>query len=141
MRDGRSIRAEAAKKLGPTELPDETISRGHLVAKGPKNDGVDVIFTLGCGRIIDVYDGRLDEDIKIIDGWHERVAAHAADGYASMTGKPGCAVVTAGPGMAGGPFGARPGVRQYIINTGMSACRITCRVTPPIASSRRRRWP
>jgi acetolactate synthase-1/2/3 large subunit len=29
---------------------------------------------------------------------HEEVAAHAADGYARMTGKPGCAVVTAGPG-------------------------------------------
>jgi acetolactate synthase I/II/III large subunit len=29
---------------------------------------------------------------------HEHVAAHAADGYARITGRPGCAVVTAGPG-------------------------------------------
>ncbi len=29
---------------------------------------------------------------------HEQVAAHAADGYARVTGRPGCAVVTAGPG-------------------------------------------
>src|SRR5207244_11765679 len=33
-----------------------------------------------------------------VDGRHEQVAAHAADGYARMPGKPGCAVVTAGPG-------------------------------------------
>ncbi len=76
----------------------ETISGGHLVAKALKNEGVDVIFTLCGGHIIDIYDGCLDEGIKIIDVRHEQVAAHAADGYARMTGRPGCAVVTAGPG-------------------------------------------
>jgi acetolactate synthase-1/2/3 large subunit len=74
------------------------VSGGHLVAKALKNEGVDVIFTLCGGHIIDIYDGCLDEGIKIIDVRHEQVAAHAADGYARMTGKPGCAVVTAGPG-------------------------------------------
>jgi acetolactate synthase I/II/III large subunit len=34
----------------------------------------------------------------VVDVRHEQVAAHAADGYARLTGKPGCAVVTAGPG-------------------------------------------
>ncbi|MCH7889121.1 MAG: hypothetical protein IIA00_07565 [Proteobacteria bacterium] len=77
---------------------DEMISGGHLVAQALKNEGVDVIFTLCGGHIIDIYDGCLDEGIKIIDVRHEQVAAHAADGYARMTGKPGCAVVTAGPG-------------------------------------------
>jgi acetolactate synthase-1/2/3 large subunit len=76
----------------------EQISGGHLVAKALKNEGVEVIFTLCGGHIIDIYDGCLDEGIKIIDVRHEQVAAHAADGYARMTGKPGVAVVTAGPG-------------------------------------------
>jgi len=76
----------------------ESISGGHLVAKALKSEGIDVIFTLCGGHIIDIYDGCLDEGIKIIDVRHEQVAAHAADGYARMTGRPGCAVVTAGPG-------------------------------------------
>ncbi len=75
-----------------------TISGGHLVAKALKAEGVDVIFTLCGGHIIDIYDGCVDEGIDVIDVRHEQVAAHAADGYARITGKPGCAVVTAGPG-------------------------------------------
>ena len=90
--------AEAAKRLDTAERPDEKISGGRLVAKALKNEGVEVIFTLCGGHIIDIYDGCLDEGIDIIDVRHEQVAAHAADGYARMTGKPGCAVVTAGPG-------------------------------------------
>jgi acetolactate synthase-1/2/3 large subunit len=82
-----------------TERPtEETISGGHLVAKALKNEGIDVIFTLCGGHIIDIYDGCSDFGVKIIDVRHEQVAAHAADGYARVTGKPGCAVVTAGPG-------------------------------------------
>ena len=76
----------------------EKISGGHLVAKALKNEGIDAIFTLCGGHIIDIYDGCIDEGIKIIDVRHEQVAAHAADGYARMTGGMGCAVVTAGPG-------------------------------------------
>jgi acetolactate synthase-1/2/3 large subunit len=78
--------------------PEQKTSGGHLVAKALKAEGVDTIFTLCGGHIIDIYDGCIDEGIKIIDVRHEQVAAHAADGYARMTGKMGCAVVTAGPG-------------------------------------------
>ncbi len=76
----------------------ETISGGHLVAKALKAEGIDTIFTLCGGHIIDIYDGCVDEGIKVVDVRHEQVAAHAADGYARVTGRPGCAVVTAGPG-------------------------------------------
>jgi thiamine pyrophosphate-dependent acetolactate synthase large subunit-like protein len=74
------------------------ISGGHLVAKALKNEGVDTIFTLSGGHIIDIYDGCIDEGIRIIDVRHEQVAAHAADGYSRVTGRTGVAVVTAGPG-------------------------------------------
>jgi acetolactate synthase-1/2/3 large subunit len=80
------------------DQPVQTISGGHLVAKALKNEGIKVIFTLCGGHIIDIYDGCEDEGIKIIDVRHEQVAAHAADGYARVTGGSGCAVVTAGPG-------------------------------------------
>ena len=74
------------------------LSGGHLVAKALKTEGVDTIFTLCGGHIIDIYDGCVDEGIRIIDVRHEQVAAHAADGYARQTGKLGCVVTTAGPG-------------------------------------------
>ncbi len=89
---------EAAKETDAAAPAAETISGGHLVAKALKNEGVDTIFTLCGGHIIDIYDGCLDEDIRIIDVRHEQVAAHAADGYARQTGGLGCVVTTAGPG-------------------------------------------
>ena len=61
-------------------------SGGHLVAKALKSEGVDTIFTLCGGHIIDIYDGCVDEGIRVIDVRHEQVAAHAADGYARATG-------------------------------------------------------
>jgi acetolactate synthase-1/2/3 large subunit len=74
------------------------ISGGHLVARALRAEGVDTIFTLCGGHIIDIYDGCLDEGIKIVDVRHEQTAAHAADGYARQTGRLGCVVTTAGPG-------------------------------------------
>src|SRR6201998_4072563 len=74
------------------------ISGGHLVAQALKNEGVDATFPLCAGHIIDIYDGCIDEGIRIVDVRHEQVAAHAADGYARQTGKLGVVVTTAGPG-------------------------------------------
>ncbi|MCG5220943.1 thiamine pyrophosphate-binding protein [Streptosporangium soli] len=91
-------------KTAPESTPSltvrepEVISGGHLVAKALKAEGIEVIFTLCGGHIIDIYDGCVDEGIDVVDVRHEQVAAHAADGYARITGRPGCAVVTAGPG-------------------------------------------
>src|SRR5437660_4001217 len=75
-----------------------TVSGGHLVARALKAEGIEAIFTLCGGHIIDIYDGCTDAGIKIIDVRHEQSAAHAADAWTRLTGVPGCAVVTAGPG-------------------------------------------
>ncbi len=88
----------ASDTLARKDKSGALISGGHLVAKALKSEGVDTIFTLCGGHIIDIYDGCLDEGIRIIDVRHEQVAAHAADGYARQTGKLGCVVTTAGPG-------------------------------------------
>ena len=76
----------------------DVVSGGHLVARALRSEGVDTIFTLCGGHIIDIYDGCIDEGIKVVDVRHEQVAAHAADGYARQTGRLGCVVTTAGPG-------------------------------------------
>jgi acetolactate synthase-1/2/3 large subunit len=88
------------------------ISGGHLVAKALKSEGVDTIFTLCGGHIIDIYDGCVDEGIRIIDVRHEQVAAHAADGYARQTGKLGCVVTTAGPGFTNAMTGIATAFRS-----------------------------
>lgn len=74
------------------------VSGGHLVASALRNEGVDTIFTLCGGHVIDIYDGCIDHGIRVVDVRHEQVAAHAADGYARQTGRLGCVVTTAGPG-------------------------------------------
>ena len=68
------------------------------MAAALKNEGVDTVFTLCGGHIIDIYDGCIDHGIRVVDVRHEQVAAHAADGYARQTGRLGCVVTTAGPG-------------------------------------------
>ena len=88
----------ATDTLSKKDKTGGVISGGHLVARALKNEGVDTIFTLCGGHIIDIYDGCLDEGIRIVDVRHEQTAAHAADGYARQTGKLGCVVTTAGPG-------------------------------------------
>src|ERR1044072_7036389 len=86
--------ASQAKTPGNPEM----ISGGHLVAKALKAEGVDVIFTLCGGHIIDIYDGCVDAGIDVIEVRPEQVAAHAAHGSGRIHGQPACAVVTAGPG-------------------------------------------
>ncbi|MDQ3035425.1 MAG: thiamine pyrophosphate-binding protein [Myxococcota bacterium] len=72
---------------------------GRIVARALKNEGITHVFTLCGGHIQNIYDGCLDEGIRVIDTRHEQTAGHAADGYARVTGKPGVALVTAGPGV------------------------------------------
>ena len=72
---------------------------GRIVARAIKAEGVDHVFTLCGGHIQNIYDGCLDEGIRVVDVRHEQTAGHAADGWARVTGKPGVALVTAGPGV------------------------------------------
>ncbi|HET6614471.1 MAG TPA: thiamine pyrophosphate-binding protein [Dehalococcoidia bacterium] len=75
------------------------IDGGDLVARMLKREGIDTIFTLSGGHIQNIYDGCIDEGIRVIDTRHEQVAGHAAEGYSRLTRKCGVAVVTAGPGV------------------------------------------
>ena len=62
-------------------------------------EGVKVVFTLCGGHILPIYEGCLDQGIRIIDVRHEQTAAFAADAWARVTGDVGVAAVTAGPGV------------------------------------------
>jgi acetolactate synthase-1/2/3 large subunit len=72
---------------------------GRLVAHGLRRHGVTHLFTLCGGHIQAIYDGCLDEQIRVVDVRHEQTAGHAADAWARVTGRPGVCAVTAGPGV------------------------------------------
>jgi acetolactate synthase-1/2/3 large subunit len=111
-RNPESTTTTADDTLKQKSRDASVISGGHLVAKALKAEGVDTIFTLCGGHIIDIYDGCVDEGIRIIDVRHEQVAAHAADGYARQTGKLGCVVTTAGPGFTNAMTGVATAFRS-----------------------------
>ena len=72
---------------------------GELVAKVLKSHGVENIFTLPGGHVSPITVASNKLDIKIVDVRHEATAVFAADASARLTGVPGVAVVTAGPGL------------------------------------------
>jgi acetolactate synthase I/II/III large subunit len=79
---------------------------GKLVARVLKAAGVECVFTLSGGHVMGIYDGCLDEGIKVVDVRHEQAAVHAADAWARLNpGKVGVAILTAGPGVTDGVTG------------------------------------
>lgn len=90
------------------------IHGGRVVAKALKAEDVSFVFTLCGGHVMPIYDGCIDEGIGVIDVRHEQTAAHAADGWARVTGRPGVAIVTAGPGLTDAVTGVASAHRANI---------------------------
>jgi acetolactate synthase-1/2/3 large subunit len=74
------------------------LTGAQALIKSLEMQGVEVIFGLPGGAILPVYDPILDSSIRHILVRHEQGAGHAAEGYAHVTGRPGVAMVTSGPG-------------------------------------------
>jgi acetolactate synthase-1/2/3 large subunit len=75
------------------------VDGGTLVAKALKAEGVRYLFVLWGFHVAYIIDACEREGIRIIDTRHEQAAGHAAEGWARVTGQPGVAAVTAGPGV------------------------------------------
>lgn len=72
---------------------------GDWVAQVLKAQGVQFVFTLIGGHISPILTASKARGIRVIDTRHEVNAVFAADAVARLTGVPGVAVVTAGPGV------------------------------------------
>jgi acetolactate synthase-1/2/3 large subunit len=70
----------------------------EIIIKAFEHEGVDVVFGYPGGQILPFYDKLYDSPIRHILVRHEQGAAHAAEGYARATGKPGVCIATSGPG-------------------------------------------
>ena len=72
---------------------------GELIAQVLKKQGVRFLFTLCGGHISPILVGAKKQGIRVIDVRQEPTAVFAADAISRLTGIPGVAAVTAGPGV------------------------------------------
>ncbi len=75
------------------------IDGGEMLVRVLEREGVHEIFTLHGGHLDVILAAAARHGFQIFDTRHEQAAAHMADGWARTTGRPGVAIVTAGPGV------------------------------------------
>ncbi|MET1756274.1 biosynthetic-type acetolactate synthase large subunit [Novosphingobium sp. RD2P27] len=77
----------------------EERSGANILVESLVRQGVEFVFGYPGGAVLPIYDALFDDErIRHILVRHEAGAAHAAEGYARSTGKPGVVLVTSGPG-------------------------------------------
>jgi acetolactate synthase I/II/III large subunit len=75
------------------------VAPGHAAIEVLKANGVEVVFGLNGDHVLRLYDGLADlGGITHVTVKHENNAALAAEAYGRLTGRPGVALTTAGPG-------------------------------------------
>lgn len=75
------------------------LSGAEILVKSLLAEGVDAIFGYPGGTVLPIYDVLYKTpELKHFRTCHEQTAAHAADGYARVTGKVGVCLSTSGPG-------------------------------------------
>jgi acetolactate synthase-1/2/3 large subunit len=91
----------------PEPLPttSETRFAAYLLADYLERLGVEVVFGLTGHTVIGMLDALGRSRIRYVSTRHEQVAAHAADGYARATGKPGVLLTHLGPGLTNAATG------------------------------------
>ncbi len=79
-----------------------TLRGADLVARSLARGGVRQLFSLSGNQVMVVYDAAVDARLEIVHTRHEGAAVHMADAWGRLTGEPGVALLTAGPGHANG---------------------------------------
>ena len=75
---------------------------GRLAVEVLQGHDVDTMFTLSGGHLFVLYDGAVQTGMRLVDVRHEQSATFAAEGFAKVTRRLGCAALTAGPGVTNG---------------------------------------
>lgn len=79
-----------------------TLRGADLLVRALAGAGVRHLFSLSGNQIMPVYDAALDARLSIVHVRHEGAAVHMADAWGRLTGEPGVALLTGGPGHANG---------------------------------------
>jgi acetolactate synthase-1/2/3 large subunit len=77
-----------------------TLRGADVVIKTLERAGYTAIFTLSGNHIMSLFDAAIDSKLELLHVRHEAASVHMADAYGRLTGKPGIAWVTGGPGHA-----------------------------------------
>lgn len=81
------------------DIKVKQLSGGEMVIQSLIDQGVDVIFGYPGGAVLHIYDALFKyKALRHVLVRHEQAAAHMADGYARVCGKPGVVLATSGPG-------------------------------------------
>ena len=94
-------KAPSPSDLAPKKTPAvvEHVSGAQSLVRSLEEMGVDVVFGIPGGAILPAYDPLLDSTkVRHVLVRHEQGAGHAAEGYASATGRVGVCMATSGPG-------------------------------------------
>jgi hypothetical protein len=97
-----------------------------IVARSLERLGCRRIFTLSGNHIMSLFDATLETKIKLVHVRHEAAAVHMADGWGRLTGEPGVAMVTGGPGHVntiGALFAALSSESPMVLLSGHAATR------------------
>jgi acetolactate synthase I/II/III large subunit len=78
----------------------ETLRGADIVIRALEQQGVTRVFTLSGNHIMSLFDAALGRSIDLVHVRHEGAAVHMADAWGRLTGEPGLAMVTGGPGHA-----------------------------------------
>ena len=81
-----------------TESAQPLKTGAQCVIDGLVKAGCEVLFGYPGGAVLDIFNSLYDAPFNFVLARHEQGAVHMADGYARATGKPGCCLVTSGPG-------------------------------------------
>lgn len=73
-----------------------------ILARTLSRAGVKHVFSLSGNHVMSAYDALLDAGPGIVHVRHEAAAVHMADAWGRLTGEPGVALLTGGPGHANG---------------------------------------
>lgn len=71
-----------------------------IVARSLERLGCRHVFTLSGNHIMSIFDAALETGLALVHVRHEAAAVHMADAWGRLTGQPGVALVTGGPGHA-----------------------------------------
>jgi len=74
------------------------MSGAKALIEALKREKVETIFGIIGGALLPIHDVLYDSEIRHILARHEQGAAHAADGYARVSGRAGVCMATSGPG-------------------------------------------
>lgn len=81
-------------------MAEKQYSAAQMVIDTLKNNGVEYVFGIPGAKIDYLFNALEDDDLELVVTRHEQNAAMIAQGIGRLTGKPGVAITTSGPGVS-----------------------------------------